>query len=1362
MQRPCHSSLRTCADGAAAILLAAFFALCPMSTKLRAQSSGELKIAYTGRLFGYYRIEPNETGPYLGPVESFLKHRQVPAASEHDGSDLSDALLVGMGDNFAPEFGASIEQEFPGSGCESRAADPGSVNDLAARPAFAPESLYKSELRLPAMADCDNVVRFLVTAGYRAIVPGREDFIYSATWLRRVALLLRGASDPADFPSNPFVARDPAQPDRCNDQIAAKNCPWKAEAFRSPDGKLHILAANLRVKVSKTSCPLLFSSDLASPAHPCNQDDGTITDEMNWVNRLDQSLDPGIAASLSRQGRADPAFHEQLIENEQTILKALLPAAPDDPNQAIYLKVVQCIAASSTPSGSAGKEPACSEIKLDNGSGELYDVARELLAALQMKPDSTGSLPDVLLSEKARKEARELFLELIYREQKDVGYTVATTPDKRRVLIIGVVGQETMQEISATNFRAFPDVTDCLAPNVDGQNEICLAKKGKKKPFAIKVGDPRPAAEAILRAAWAHRKDGDNGFDSVMVMAQMPGAEALELGARIREDINRTDAALRPADRPSIDLILSEAQEGHETPDMEIGAGDGAAAPVLSPADASRHVFQADPNPVSIATLSERHMKRFEYVARVLENRLLAQNPPNLPPDGDCASNKWTAACLLKNEVDSAAKAIPSGGSPALAQIGNLDETWNRCGQETDCENAVLMQYLLRQLQRSSGADVVLLKSRDFYFGQLGSPGDLRSGYGGYEVCDGWLAGHPQIASGSSAALARAYCRLHVALDRVLWKGDYSDRVMVDGATLTKLLKTAQGQADDELTLLARDMHQEWLTSYGIVTSPPTNLAAAAAGTRTFTVPGVPGCTSTGGGSGGATTPYCMNGQAIVPDRAYWVATSDELADDKVIYTDLGSIEEQDPHAAVQVFNRREKRTGSGPAQAAHDRLYLTTEIADEVLPSGETSAVSAAASPAKHPAAAASGSAENEMAATELRHENRRILQVDFSKVVAGYTLTRPSLSDSTLGNDYAGVSNTQALTPHSQEFDFETAGRLTSAPVLRHGVLGVQTDAEYDRKVTGNVINYPETVVYAPNSFTAGGFAQWQLHGWGSKRSPQPLGEGIQRSTRNLPRAFLVIAPYQFQRQVTGTFLSFPYFTPPNTSNPQELLTVHLATAMGFSQRAGVRLENAAGKKFWQLDAGSYAEIGPEFAVQNGVLSAVRFPDLPQLQPCQVSAAQSLPTCVKNAFKGAGLPLNGSTVIVPETETLHAGGFYWTAHLEKGFGQQKNISGSFDTGGDDFLLPGVTLTTQTRYAFTTKLAINFKVAGNMSFSPTYSDFFFENQGISSQRTGLVTNTFLVAARWYFARDAVVPWRRQLWYSGPASEDQTSSARIK
>jgi len=55
-----------------------------------------------------------------------------------------------------------------------------------------------------------------------------------------------------------------------------------------------------------------------------------------------------------------------------------------------------------------------------------------------------------------------------------------------------------------------------------------------------------------------------------------------------------------------------------------------------------------------------------------------------------------------------------------------------------------------------------------------------------------------------------------------------------------------------------------------------------------------------------------------------------------------------------------------------------------------------------------------------------------------------------------------------------------------------------------------------------------------------------------------------------------------------------------------------------------------------------------------------------------------------------------------------------------------------------------------------------FENQGEPSQRQSMHANTVKVVARWYFGRDARVPFGRQILLSGPASTDQTSTAKLK
>ena len=889
---------------------------------------------------------------------------------------------------------------------------------------------------------------------------------------------------------------------------------------------------------------------------------------------------------------------------------------------------------------------------------------------------------------------------------------------------------------------------------------------GKTSQGIVVVGDPRIIVSDILRAAWEEKiacaaeqpATAPALFDRVIVMAQMPHTEADELGARVRAEIEK--GYRHSFNRPAIDLILSEAQEEHVSPDLKLDFNRSLETPVLTSVAAYTQVNKLNP-PTSQVVVSDR-----------LWDPALRQHIENAASNTDTAysrdqerifdlPNCKSAACLLESQLESALTRNEVRNRVTSLPESDLTKEWKACQSVTTCEDSVLMQYLLRQIQRSSKADAVMLKRRDFYFDDLGPDN-------GYNLCTDWVGGlynslnNQNVPDPKDRDFYEGYCKLHVALDRVLWKGDYSERVMVDGTTLTTLMSIAQKQTDQDQTLLARDLTGNWLMTYGIVTQPPKNLAAAASGPGSFSVPGLMECNPapiplTGkGNSGESGPPYCIDGQSVASDRSYWLSTSDELAEDKAVYSALGNLTQKNP-AYVRKTNG----------------LFLTTEIAEEVLRAGQ---------PPSRPAPPPN-SPERSLASIENLHQARGLYRIDFTKLVAGYSLTHPSLTDSELADDFAGISNTQATTPHSQELDLEAATRLTYAPFLRFVTFGIQSDVEYDRKYSGNLTGSPENVAYSANSYTGGGFAQFHLSLNGGKEFAR---NNIDLGTRNLPRLFIVVAPYQFQSQLAPNYIPFPYYTPSitpggsGTFSKTAFLNIQIPVTDGFSQRIGFRFE-MSGRPKWSPDPGSYVEIGPEYAVLNNVLAAVRVSGLPVSVPfptCPVTATafqsspSSAPTpgnplvnCVKYDYQTVNLPLNGSSIIVPVPQTLHAGGFYWSSHVQKNVDAKKNTSLSFDTSGDSFLLPGYTLTTQTRYAFTTKLALNFKIIpslANLTLSPTYSSFYFENQGAPLQRTSLIASTFSVSAKWYFARDAQVPLWKQSWFQGPASVDQTNSAKIK
>jgi hypothetical protein len=1353
-------------------------------------TNASFSVDYTGALYGYYRIEPDDPqSEKLNPPKAFLEHKP-------------DHLLLGMGDNFAPEFGASVQREFVyGHPCFLRLSRP-----LPGHKNLAPEVLYKDEHRLPPMAECDNVGRFLMKAGYSAIVPGKEDFLYSARWLRTMALLFREA--------------------RATNEVGVANT----------DHKPLMLAANLRVNLKaegldlghrlgiekqelakqvKETCPLLFTWDdpLASTPKSCvlGGDNGnTVTKDMDWVRRLDLIVDQEpncipkpeknddclpVARSMNLQARQNTTFRKQLLENEVRIALAALSQDIDHDNcsQAKLKELFEGLGVLGGVSGDDKAVKAFRKIESDStplylssegqtrltglpvelqcsgpGDADVNPILHELHDRFtQLLSDLDQSNMDFLFSLTARKAAIRLLLRKIAAEQKDVGYTIAAPSSAPRTLVIGVIGQKTMKAVSPVNLQlctlgiplnhraTAENFGPCIPPEdrrvyEDAQGKHFADKGNDAIPEAygklvgtIKVGDPVLAVTTLVRAAWEVKDDSlSTTFDRVVVMAQMPLTEAEELGARVLGSLKKTgncaelptatlpNANISCADSkdsanlPHVDLIISEAQPGHTTHNVTLKYSLESAIPVVSPRPAwyirkDERGLVWPVSTVAIETLASGNK-------RILTNELERDDSD---PRAEC-QEKPQHSCL-ETMSQLLYKELSPGHSRDLI---NLRDSWEGCHEIKACQNSAMRQFLLTQIQRDSHADAVLVEYRDFYFGSMLDERDDKGnfqGYGSYQICDTWIDDQKkwlqdqltkpdvqiraakddqresledrkkkllddQMRLTNNGVHLIASCQLRVALDRILWKGDYSERVTVDGKTLKNLLTMAQQETDDEQTLAARDTTGEFLLTFGIVTKPPENLSAASMGPETFSIPGIGFCKP---GADAQGPEYCVNGQKISDDGAYGIATTDHLAKDTEVYKLLSA---QDSR-----YHWRK------PVE------FLTAEIADEIDRGRSGSAPDT----------------PNTMSKVEEYQQARPILQLDYAKAVAGFMIRRPNTSNVQLGSNFSGVADSRATTPSAQELDFEAVTRMTmglgAGEIARRAKLGVQSDLEYDRAVTGSLTG-SETVTYALNSFTTGGFFQYRLSG-----------------DPTLPRWLLVVAPYQYQQQITGNYLNFKV-----TEGKQQITVPTVPTKQweGFTQRLGLRYE-IGGPKWRMFDSGSYAESGPEYSGINHILSGLKLPNGMVCSATETSFTQ----CLGN------MAVTSSTVLTPEYLTLHTWGAYWDVHLQKALDKNKRSSITIETKGDHFGPAGTTLPTQSRYAFTTTGALNFAVVGNLALSPTYMTFFYRNQGDSQESHFLITNTFSITMKWYFARDAAIrPFWRQLWFRGPASSDQTKSAKMK
>ena len=1263
------------------------------SGSLRAQTAG-IDVDYTGSLMGYYRMEADEdASKNLPPVKEFLIYRSDP--------DNNGRLLLGMGDNFGPEFGASLQLEnAAGSPCYLAAMK---LPDKQTKP----ESLYKNDDRIANAAPCDNVLNFMMHAGFRAVVPGYQDFMYTARWLRGAARLLAEASD-----------SDGGSP-----------------VIKSNDHHLNLLAANLRIalsgKVSQVDkggssraasvtgrCPLLFSKNpFAENTIRC-VGDVQQAEPLDWLDRLDR-LSRGNGNNATVSALRDLATESavtaadrnsalnSLVRDEISIMYSAwgaqagskprpgLPELPNNPQSGKGKGGSQDLTAEdATRLATSLENLNQNECKAAPSEGDLTDLCTytsKLVSILQNLSKIIGSTSNekekvsgatLLLTTTERKAAINGLLRTIADEEENVGYAVAGLPNNRKALIVGVVGDSTMKAVSQTNLRL------CIGAPVAGKSTtefgFCEGRSSSDSPqyglsASVLITDATSVTEALVRGV--ELKYGD--FDSVIVMAQMPRTEAEVLAERVW-----TRLKLAGATRP-VDVVLSEADAGYGTPDLTLNypasTGGTHSPPVLTPVNSYSSQDGSYPGAVSRLTIDAEPGKSYSLANKT--EGIFA--PPGVNGSVTTVSLLYKLMAELRKTPDSQ-KANSSTTEP------------NKQGAEF---------ALLKELQESStpNADVVLLQSRDMELDKIGED------YTDYSMCNG----DPNLEM----------CKLRAALDRILWKGDFLEYVAVQGKDLKALLDSSQKMMAEQAKLSDTGVDREWLISYGVVQSALTNLTEISQNDEPLWIPVDPSCSAASGGK----STYCVEGTPIADDAYYWLLTTDQLAEDKAVYGTLQNLPST---------NHKTPWT------------YVTASLSKHLLK--QLSSAATADTVAKLP----SNQVERVVTVQNEIFQQRSLWQVDFSKVIASFTSRQPVGGNQFVGNYFQGASDARATAPSQQELDLEMASRVSGLQYLGHKSdgtpampvsFGLQSSFAYDRSVLGNLTpaSKPVNASYALNNFTIGPFLQFRLHGKRAANSVQPV--------RSLPRNMFVLAPRQYQVQINNQFLFFPFA---NSSPVPGELRVTLPRSESWTDRAGFRSEFGDNRPGTFFQAGSYVETGMEFSIQGKVLSALTLQTGANQKTCQARPTSTLQSCFSQA---PPLVINNSTTLVGSAavETLHTPGVYWQLHLQKNIfgGKGKAVSLVADSQGDYYFgrPPSAELPTQTEYAIPLSLSLVFPALGNLSFAPTYSGFYYQAQ---RSNQSLQVNSLSIAARWYFARDARVPLPKQARLPGPASADQTKTGK--
>ena len=1288
------------------------------------------QIDYTGSLYGYYRMEFNEPDQkHLPPVASFLAFRKKDPSR----------LLLGLGDNFGPEFGASIQLENLNTSDPSKGVCnlPQSIDPSTKE--TRPESLYKDDGRVAPRANCDNVLNFLMHAGFRAVVPGSQDFMYTAQWLRMSALLLSDAAGDSQ----------------------------QAPDIDNPDHATYLLGANLRIALKGDRCPLLFSRNpLDRDTFRCvGSGDQREPEPLDWLTRLDrlsrqssdQSINPTVqaiqqlASDSTIKGAGRQSVLDELARDELKILQSAwgsrlrsLDQSENDASgthktgpegvfefpatglltQPVLVQILNVLDkldlrdTQEYPHNSADRADFNTyKASLENVLGNLNKVADPKVSATATKADLQKILGDCaqppgsigqcfVLTADARVAAENGLLRTIATEEKNIGYTVAHLADGSNVLVVGVTGQNTMKAVSQTNIRLCPgtgkDATDSFG--------ACGDRTTTGDGSAVAV-DPVPITEAVVRAAELVAADqNQRPFDKIVVMAQMPHTEAEVLSERV-------SSLLRLDDEPyHVDAVISQAESGfgtlHVALNYQVSAKDPYSAPVVAP-------------------IPSYNSQTGDYPGRV--SRLTIDSPAEFP-----ANSPAVQSFSLKNDPDSTFKPDPVQGSNPTT-IDLLSQLITQL-QNPPTQNSVVQNVggreqeskaefmLLNDLEKAArpNADVVLLQSRDVELDAMGP------GYQDYSVCTGEDPDRLNL------------CKLRVALDRIFWKGDYLEYVAVTGKSLKNMIATSESEMAQQSQLSDTGITQEWLISYGIVQSALTNITEINQNGEPLWIPVDPSCM----GDSTTRSTYCVGGTPISDDAYYWLVTSDQLAQDKAVYGTLENLP-----------SKNYQRTD----------VYITAPLSHYLLTSLHRP------SPGNNPSsstqlatlAPSSGTAEKAITSQNEIFQQMPLWQIDFAKVIASFNSRAPVNGNNYVGAFYQGVSDPRAYAPASQELDLELANRITGtffrpgdSHLLTPISIGEQTNFGYDRAVIGNITGKPINASYVQNNLTEAAFLQIRLNAK-SKAGGAPR-------VWSTPKSLLVLTPLQYTVNIDTPYLFFPFSAGQGTGE----LTVQLPRVSGWNERAGFREEFGSNRPKSFFMNGSFLETGMEFSTQNANLSSITLQTIPTTGPpvqktCPVNYNITLQTCFSSSSYGTPaktLTINSTTTVVgsPAVKTLFTPGYYWTLHFQNhlfGKNPASQINLVTDSSGDYYFgrPPSAELPTQTEYAIPLSLALVLPSKGNLTFAPTYSGFFYKAQ---ESDKNLVVNSFSIAARWYFARDARVPLRRQIQLPGPASTDQTHTGK--
>jgi len=723
------------------------------------KSDTKVDLVYTGRMLGYFRVPSLQKFSEANgcPAEGQLQPSEAAKVflTLRDQQDKSKMVLVGTGDNFAPELEARMFADPPHTADKYDIANKelywGSNSGWEFYKDVSPGLRTKIANGLGVIPN-DNVACFLRRASYAAIVPGKHDFYFGAERVRQFARFLAkgesGRYQPVQMLGANLVMKtvpieSPAESKKARGDRSFVDWPVAYPVLNLKDGKsVYPWFSLIKIQLAEMPSEARFLEDLKKLPGP----DGTVPDQKlrDFIAQKSANLDRDLANAKAKQTvRASEILQLTADQKRLSDLKLNLETIRQNP--------IRICASTGDPNELPDDQKGCDETQ-----GNRLGISGNKVVL------------NAYLKEKFKGKAHSSTLEY----GKNFGLCTITEIDNPRNKAEKMSKNACMRFSSHIPFFYFPH----HVPNEDGNSD----GYDDPEPYALKndvaifgVVDPTLGEQVgILNFGWRHdnnpelttRLNVEDPADALqqqldyfaikqptfsglkVLLAQMSPQRARALAARF----------------PEFQIVVAAADQEQATSNLTLST-------LWEPEPPANDTFLAVPAPYFNPATRKGSVQYGIITAEQQKGKwgLSAQALKGLPvvePEDDPAEDFWARV-----------KALP----------GCLDSDFNRTQANETYSNQTYLKWLvLCSMQKHLGADVALIQARDL-FEKIPK-----------------LAGLINRTSVAAGAAERDE-NLQQTLDRLIWKGDLVTLIYVPGSALKKALDQSDVFATTESATLS-------------------------------------------------------------------------------------------------------------------------------------------------------------------------------------------------------------------------------------------------------------------------------------------------------------------------------------------------------------------------------------------------------------------------------------------------------------------------------------------------------------------------------------------------------------------------------